>query len=61
MSSVNEIELAVGLQQHHKVVYTQDKGNHKKTNLIQARWVVDAMSRRRFLQKKLGLDKPNNA
>jgi len=59
--SVNEIELAVGLQQHHKVVYTQEKGNHKKTKLIQARWVVDAMSRRRFLQKKLGLDKPNNA
>lgn len=49
--SVNEIELAVGLQQHHKVVYTQEKGNHKKTKLIQARWVVDAMSRRRFLQK----------
>ncbi|NER48413.1 MAG: FAD-dependent oxidoreductase, partial [Symploca sp. SIO1A3] len=57
---VNEIELAVGLQQHHKIVYTQGEGEQKKNKLIKARWVVDAMGRRRFLQRKLGLDKPNN-
>ncbi|NER26709.1 MAG: FAD-dependent oxidoreductase [Symploca sp. SIO1C4] len=57
---VNEIDLAVGLQQHHKIVYSQGEGEHKKTNTIKARWVVDAMGRRRFLQKKLGLDQPNN-
>jgi flavin-dependent dehydrogenase len=57
---VNEIDLAVGLQQHHKIFYTQGDGDDKKTNIIKARWVVDAMGRRRFLQRKLGLDKPNN-
>lgn len=57
---VNEIDLAEGLQQHHKIVYTQGDGDHKKTNTIKARWVVDAMGRRRLLQRKLGLSKPNN-
>ncbi|MFN6572322.1 FAD-dependent oxidoreductase [Dendronalium sp. ChiSLP03b] len=57
---VNDIELAVGLQQHHKIVYTQGNGDNKKNNIIKARWVVDAMGRRRFLQRKLNLDKPNN-
>ncbi|MEM7581413.1 MAG: FAD-dependent oxidoreductase, partial [Cyanobacteria bacterium P01_A01_bin.80] len=57
---VNEIELASGLQQHHKIIYTQRDGNNKKTHIIKARWVVDAMGRRRFLQRKLGLDKPND-
>ncbi|MBD2409422.1 FAD-dependent oxidoreductase [Nostoc calcicola FACHB-389] len=57
---VNDIELAVGLQQHHKIVYTQGDGVNKKNNIIRARWVVDAMGRRRFIQRKLGLDKPNN-
>ncbi|MEH2163312.1 MAG: FAD-dependent monooxygenase [Nostoc sp.] len=57
---VNDIDLAAGLQQHHKIVYTQGDGEHKTTNIIRAKWVVDAMGRRRFLQRKLGLDKPNN-
>ncbi|AFW94563.1 MULTISPECIES: FAD-dependent monooxygenase [Nostocales] len=57
---VNEIALAEGLQQHHKVVYTQGDGDNRKNKIIKARWVVDAMGRRRFLQRKLGLDKPNN-
>jgi len=57
---VNEIELAVGLQEHHKIVYTQGEGEQKKNKFIKARWVVDAMGRRRFLQRKLGLSKPNN-
>jgi flavin-dependent dehydrogenase len=57
---VNEIDLAVGLQEYHKIVYTQGDTDHKKTKIIKARWVVDAMGRRRFLQRKLGLGKPNN-
>ncbi|NEO99445.1 MAG: NAD(P)/FAD-dependent oxidoreductase [Symploca sp. SIO2E9] len=57
---VNEIDLAVGLQQHHKIIYSQGNGDNKKNNIIKARWVVDAMGRRRFVQRKLGLDKPNN-
>jgi len=57
---VTEIDLASGLQQHHKVVYTQGSGEQKITNSIKARWVVDAMGRRRFLQQKLGLTKPNS-
>ena len=57
---VTDIDLAVGLQQNHKVVYTQGLGQQKITNSIKARWVVDAMGRRRFLQKKLGLTKPNS-
>ncbi|XWK89436.1 MAG: FAD-dependent monooxygenase [Phormidium sp.] len=58
--SVNEIELATGSQQYHKVVYSQGGGDRKQTNTIKARWVVDAMGRRRFLQRKLRLDKPNS-
>lgn len=49
---VNEIELAVGSQQHHKIVYSQGNGEQKKNNIIKARWVIDAMGRRRYLQRK---------
>ena len=45
-------------QQLNQVVYTQ--GNSRTERTIQARWVVDSMGRRRFLQKKLNLAKPNN-
>lgn len=45
-------------QQLHTITYKQlDK---KSTLKIKARWVVDAMGRRRFLQRKLGLAQPNN-
>ncbi len=57
---VDEIVLARGLQQSHKIVYTQGLGEQKITNSIRGRWVIDAMGRRRFLQKKLGLMKPNS-
>lgn len=45
-------------QQLNQVIYTQ--GNSKTARTIQARWVIDSMGRRRFLQKKLDLAKPNN-
>jgi flavin-dependent dehydrogenase len=54
---VKEIKLSETPKNSHKIVYRQ---GGEKTNTIQARWVIDAMGRRRFLQKKLGLAKPNN-
>ncbi len=45
-------------QQLNQVIYTQ--GNSKTERTIRARWVIDAMGRRRFLQKKLDLTRPNN-
>ncbi len=53
---VKDIELASSLQQLHEIIYTQ--GDNKTPQTIQARWVVDSMGRRRYLQKKLGLAKP---
>ncbi len=41
----------------HKIIYKPECG--KPVETINARWVIDAMGRRRFLQKKLGLTKPN--
>lgn len=58
--SVKDIEFAEGLQQQHKIIYTQGSGANQKTHCIKSRWVVDAMGRRRFIQKKLGLAKPNH-
>jgi flavin-dependent dehydrogenase len=55
--SVKEIELSNTPEIPHTIVYTQA---NKQTNTIQANWVIDAMGRRRFLQKKLALAKPNN-
>ncbi|HIK05152.1 MAG TPA: tryptophan 7-halogenase [Trichormus sp. M33_DOE_039] len=56
---VQEIEIAEQSIQLHNIIYTQ--GADKQTHTIQARWVIDAMGRRRFIQKKLGLGKPNNS
>jgi flavin-dependent dehydrogenase len=55
--SVQDIVLSEN-EDFHQIVYKQL--DTKETQTIKARWVVDAMSRRRFLQKKLGLAKPNN-
>ncbi len=55
--SVKYIELSETPEVPHKISYTQAD---KKTKTIQARWAIDAMGRRRFLQKKLGFAKPNN-
>ena len=55
---VKDIELAPGSQLEHRILYTQ--GEDKEMQVLKAYWVVDAMGRRRFLQKKLGLTKPNN-
>ncbi len=51
---VKDIELQ-GDAAPHRVVYRQD--GEQKT--VRARWVIDAMGRRRYLQRKLGLDREN--
>lgn len=55
---VKDIELAEGSQPDHRIFYIQ--GENKEIQTLKAHWVVDAMGRRRFLQKKLGLTQPNN-
>jgi len=55
---VKDIKLAKGAQPFHRITYT--KADNKSTQTLKARWIVDAMGRRRFLQKKLGLAQPNN-
>lgn len=52
---VKEIELSENTDQPHEIIFSQ--GNTKNCS-IKARWVVDAMGRRRYLQKKLGLAIP---
>ncbi|MBE9230434.1 tryptophan 7-halogenase [Cuspidothrix issatschenkoi LEGE 03284] len=54
--AVKDIQLAQNCQEIHQITYTQ--GKEQKTS--QSKWVIDAMGRRRFLQRKLGLDKPNS-
>ncbi|HLO47796.1 MAG TPA: tryptophan 7-halogenase [Kamptonema sp.] len=54
--AVKDIKLVEKSQELHQIIYTQ--GKEYKT--CQAKWVIDAMGRRRFLQRKLGLAKPNN-
>lgn len=53
---VQDIELAEG-EQFHTVLYKQS--NTQETQAVKSRWVIDAMSRRRYIQKKLRLEKPN--
>jgi flavin-dependent dehydrogenase len=52
--SVQDICLSDG-HGMHEVVYR--KGRNGQVGSIRARWVIDAMGRRRFLQKRLGLTK----
>ncbi|NEO14458.1 MAG: FAD-dependent oxidoreductase [Moorea sp. SIO3F7] len=56
---VLDIILSENNQDFHEIVYTQD--DTKEKNTIQAKWVIDAMGRRRFLQKKLGLAQRNSS
>ena len=56
---LNLAEQATLTQELNQVIYTQ--GNSKTKQTIQARWVIDSMGRRRFLQKQLDLAKPNNS
>jgi flavin-dependent dehydrogenase len=56
-SSVQDIELSER-EEFHTVIYK--KLDTKQTQTVKARWVVDATGRRRLLQKKLGLAKPNS-
>ncbi|MFN6526360.1 NAD(P)/FAD-dependent oxidoreductase [Nostoc sp. ChiSLP03a] len=54
--SVKDITLADN-EQFHTVYYKQN--NTKETQAVKALWVIDAMGRRRYIQRKLGLEKPN--
>jgi 2-polyprenyl-6-methoxyphenol hydroxylase-like FAD-dependent oxidoreductase len=54
--SIRDISLSGDTGDRHKIVYSR----HGEPNrVLEARWVVDAMGRRRFLQKRLNLTKPN--
>jgi flavin-dependent dehydrogenase len=55
--SVRDIALSKD-KQYHTVFYKQADAD--ETQAVKSRWVVDAMGRRRYLQKKLGLTKPSN-
>jgi flavin-dependent dehydrogenase len=52
---VQTIKLTEEPGQLHQITYSQ--GEDKQSLTIQAHWVIDAMGRRRFLQKQLGLEK----
>lgn len=52
--TIKEIELAENTDRPHEVTFTQGK-DHRS---IKGRWAIDAMGRRRYLQKKLGFVKP---
>jgi flavin-dependent dehydrogenase len=56
--AVKDIRLGEGDRQLHEIIYS--KTDTKEIGTVKARWAIDAMGRRRFLQKKLGLAKPNN-
>ena len=55
---IKHIDLAENAGSTHQISYKQ--GESKELKVLRAHWVIDAMGRRRFLQKKLGLSKPNN-
>jgi flavin-dependent dehydrogenase len=57
-SKVEDIVLAEadGL---HEITVFQRSTNQRQT--IKSRWIVDAMGRRRFIQKKLGIAEPQNS
>ena len=52
---VRQIDLAEDAQGLHRLSWTQDG----QTNVIAARWVVDACGRAGLLKRKLGLSEPN--
>ena len=52
-------DIKIQPEQYQEIIYKDDVT--KQTQKIQSRWVVDSMGRRRFLQKKLGLTRPNNS
>ncbi len=54
---VRDVQLSDNPKEH-AIFYSQ--GDNKEINTCKAHWVIDAMGRRRFLQKKLGLAEPND-
>lgn len=57
-SKVEKIVLAEGNQNHEITV--RDTSTHQQ-HVMSSRWVIDAMGRRRFLQKQLGIATPKNS
>jgi acyl-CoA synthetase (AMP-forming)/AMP-acid ligase II/flavin-dependent dehydrogenase/acyl carrier protein len=55
--SIRDIGIAEGSNLMHRIAYTTQAVAGRR--VIEARWVVDAMGRRRFLQKKLGIAEAN--
>jgi flavin-dependent dehydrogenase len=55
---IKGINLAENTEKLHEVEY-KDHSN-QVIGIAKSRWVIDAMGRRRFLQKKLGLNQPNS-
>jgi flavin-dependent dehydrogenase len=56
-SKVEDIDLAIG-DGLHEIIVSQGSTNQRRT--IRSRWVVDAMGRRRFIQRKLGIAEAHN-
>lgn len=56
-SKVEDIHLATG-DDLHEITVSQKSTGERRT--IKSRWVVDAMGRRRFIQRKLGIDEPHS-
>ncbi len=56
-SKVEDINLSDGDEAHEVVVFDKAEGRRR---CIKSHWVIDAMGRRRFLQKKMGIAKPQN-
>lgn len=56
-SKVVDVRLGSGLELHEVTVLGADGG---ETQTFRCRWVIDAMGRRRFLQRKLGIAEPHN-
>lgn len=56
---IQELQIAENGEDYH-TIYAKNEET-KQTHLISSRWLIDAMGRRRFLQKKLGLTKANNS
>lgn len=56
-TQVEEISLAQHETMPHTITFASRGGEQR---VVQARWVIDAMGRRRYLQKKLGVSEPKN-
>lgn len=56
-SKVEDIKLGDQHELHEITVFEKRTGQHIR---LKCRWVIDAMGRRRFIQRKLGMAQPHN-